>query len=204
MLREIDIGDKTIVIHEQVDFEDEVGATVWDCALVLAHYLEVLSPQHLRGKRTIELGSGTGLVGLVAAAMGAKVLLTDLPKLVPGLRRNVEANDLTHCTRVQALPWGESCEEQEPRFDLVLLADCLYDSSTTDKLVETLLSLTHPQTEVLLAHELRDTSAECFDKLRGKGICWKEIPHEQLHPEWICDEIKIFKLTMPTVPQPSC
>lgn len=34
-------------------------------------------PNSLAGKNVIELGSGTGLVGLMAALLGAKVWITD-------------------------------------------------------------------------------------------------------------------------------
>jgi predicted nicotinamide N-methyase len=53
----------------------------------------------LKGKRVIELGAGTGVVGLAAGALGAKVVLTDLPHLLPGLTRNVEVG----CT---SLTWA--------------------------------------------------------------------------------------------------
>ena len=36
----------------------------------------------MQDKRVIELGAGCGLVGLVFAAHGAHVLLTDLPNVV--------------------------------------------------------------------------------------------------------------------------
>ncbi len=51
----------------------DVGCVVWDAALVLAYFLQ--SKHHfpndsLKEKSVIELGSGTGAVGLVAAALG--------------------------------------------------------------------------------------------------------------------------------------
>lgn len=39
-------------------------------ALLLSQYLEVLGEGALKGKRLIELGAGTGLVGFVASALG--------------------------------------------------------------------------------------------------------------------------------------
>jgi predicted RNA methylase len=43
----------------------------------LANYLSNRGPDSLRGKQVLELGSGTGFVGLVAAMLGATVYITD-------------------------------------------------------------------------------------------------------------------------------
>ena len=51
----------------------DVGCVVWDAALVLAHYLECCSEgpvSRLEGKTVVELGAGTGVVGIQAAACG--------------------------------------------------------------------------------------------------------------------------------------
>ncbi|XP_019736203.1 protein-lysine methyltransferase METTL21B isoform X2 [Hippocampus comes] len=68
-----------------------VAAPVWESALQLCRYF---GEQHVewRGRRVIELGSGTGVVGILAARLGADVTLTDLPLTLPQLEANVCAN----------------------------------------------------------------------------------------------------------------
>ncbi|XP_035878871.1 protein N-lysine methyltransferase METTL21A isoform X3 [Phyllostomus discolor] len=49
-----------------------VAAVVWDAAVVLSTYLE-MGAVELRGRSAVELGAGTGLVGIVAALLGVQV-----------------------------------------------------------------------------------------------------------------------------------
>uniref|UniRef100_A0A0G4GHW1 Methyltransferase small domain-containing protein n=1 Tax=Chromera velia CCMP2878 TaxID=1169474 RepID=A0A0G4GHW1_9ALVE len=68
----------------------DTGRTTWDGSVVLALFLEA-HQELVRGTRVLELGAGTGLVGLSAAALGAEeVVLTDLAYALPNMRRNVE------------------------------------------------------------------------------------------------------------------
>jgi len=50
----------------------EEGVVVWDAALVLAYFLQRHADELKLGEGTnvVELGSGTGVVGLVASALG--------------------------------------------------------------------------------------------------------------------------------------
>jgi len=69
--REIECKHGTLRI-KQAEVGDE-SCVVWDAALVLAKYLQTdkfYSKGGLANKRVIELGAGTGVVGLIAAACG--------------------------------------------------------------------------------------------------------------------------------------
>lgn len=68
------------------------GLTVWDGAVVLSKYLEY-SGLPISGKSVLEVGAGTGLVGVVASVLGAShVVLTDLDYCLANLQETVEAN----------------------------------------------------------------------------------------------------------------
>jgi predicted nicotinamide N-methyase len=64
-----------------------IHSSVWDGGLALARYLE-LSESDL----VIDMGSGTGIVGISCAAQGATAYLTDMEDALPLLRENVEIN----------------------------------------------------------------------------------------------------------------
>lgn len=75
-VREIEKNDGCVLNIKQC-YQGDVGCVVWDAAIVLAKYLETKyfhDPSSglnvWSGKRVLELGSGTGLVGLMAATMG--------------------------------------------------------------------------------------------------------------------------------------
>ncbi|XP_066137067.1 protein N-lysine methyltransferase METTL21A isoform X2 [Saccopteryx bilineata] len=59
-------------IHIRQDWKQlGVAAVVWDAAVVLSTYLE-MGAVELKGRSAVELGAGTGLVGIVAALLGKK------------------------------------------------------------------------------------------------------------------------------------
>ncbi|KAF5463989.1 hypothetical protein F2P56_014107 [Juglans regia] len=94
----------------------------------------------------LELGSGTGLVGIAAAAtLGANVTVTDLPHVIPNLLFNAEANaDVLTANggaiRVEPLRWGEADDVKliGRDFDLILASDVVYHDHLYDPLLETM------------------------------------------------------------------
>ncbi|KAM9835817.1 protein N-lysine methyltransferase METTL21A [Aulostomus maculatus] len=135
-----------------------VAAVVWDAAVVMCMYLE-LGQVELKGKVTIELGAGTGLVGIVAALLGARVTITDRQPALDFLSTNVRANLPTHLQEsavVSELSWGEGLDRYPAGgFDLVLGADIIYMEDTFVALLQTLEHLSSDTTVVLLACKIR-------------------------------------------------
>jgi predicted nicotinamide N-methyase len=71
------------------------GGWCWDAAFILAEYfLALTKSQNDLSSQILELGSGTGLCGiLVARCMpSAQVIISDLPNLLPLMQRNIQRN----------------------------------------------------------------------------------------------------------------
>ncbi|KAJ8352867.1 hypothetical protein SKAU_G00243430 [Synaphobranchus kaupii] len=158
-----------------------VAAVVWDAAVVLGMYME-LGQLELRGKAAIELGAGTGLAGIVAALLGARVTITDREPAMELLRANVQDNippDQQGAVTVSELTWGEGLERYPAGgYDVILGADIVYMSETFPALLRTLEHLSSGRTVVLLACRIRyDRDVAFLDMLR-QGFTVEEVHYE--------------------------
>ena len=125
----------SLTLHEEFsNNEYDFGGSVWPAAELLCRWL-IEEEAEMKGARVLELGSGTGAVGLFAAAIGAShVTLTDGggPDLLKLLEENVEHNrpllgDAS--VDVDRLTWGdmaESCLAADQPYTHILAADVLY------------------------------------------------------------------------------
>lgn len=150
--------------------EDGIGFQVWNAAPVLCDYFvktTAVGADSLRQRRVLELGSGTGLVGIVCAHLGYDVTLTDMASVLPVLRLNADNNSpagLVGILRVQELHWGTDVRVSFPRarFDLVIGSDVTYFGHLHKPLLLTLLQLADESTEILLAHAHRHDEFESW------------------------------------------
>lgn len=155
-VRELELNDSTVLNIHQLE-EGDAGCVVWDAALVLTKYLE--KSQLLTGKRILELGSGTGVVGLYCSYNpDTQVVITDLPKLVPLMELNIEKNrhNLLGNITAESLTWGEDISHFKPPVDIVLVADCVYYQESINPLIQTINDLSDTNTVVFCAYEDRD------------------------------------------------
>ncbi|XP_061299974.1 EEF1A lysine methyltransferase 3 [Pezoporus flaviventris] len=142
-----------------------LAANVWEAALALARFLEQQRFE-FRGRSVIELGAGTGILGILAAMLGGDVTITDRPVALDQIRENVRLNFPGTGTRprVRALEWGRD-EDSFPRdFQVVLGSDLVYDPASFPALLRALRHLCGPRSRALLSARARggDSGSRCF------------------------------------------
>lgn len=141
--------------------DGSTGYRTWEAALALLECMISLPARILKAQRkdssdsaleqlgitfdvlhslaAVELGAGTGLVGLMYSKLnGHKVALTDGDEgVVAQLENNIQLNYLQAKCRAQKLYWGvDSAITAEPgRQQFVLASDVTYDPSAAPKLV---------------------------------------------------------------------
>ncbi|MBX8502027.1 50S ribosomal protein L11 methyltransferase [Pseudomonas cichorii] len=93
----------------------------WASGLALAHFL-AKHPHWVAGKRVLDFGAGSGVAGIAAVKAGAaEVVACDLdPLALAACRANAELNDVQ-------LGYSADFFAEADRFDLILVADVLYD-----------------------------------------------------------------------------
>ncbi|KAM5228943.1 protein N-lysine methyltransferase METTL21A isoform 2-T2 [Ctenodactylus gundi] len=164
-----------------------VAAVVWDAAVVLSTYLE-LGAVELKGLSAVELGAGTGLVGIVAALLGAHVTITDRKVALEFLTSNVQANLPPHVQPkavVKELTWGQNLEKFSPgEFDLILGADIIYLEETFTDLLQTLEHLCSNHSVILLACRIRYERDNNFLMMLGRQFTVVKVhydPEKDVH-----------------------
>lgn len=184
----------SIVITLAVDASPGCGGIAWPAGEVLASY--IARRGSLEGKYVLELGSGTGLVGLLAGVLGAHVCITDQAPLLAIMARNVQMNGLSACVDVAELNWGEPIPEDIPRPDIILAADCVYFEPTFPLLVKTLADLVPDnRTEVLFCYKKRRRADKRFFTLLKREFSWAEVHDDSERETYAREAISLLRLT---------
>lgn len=136
---------------------------LWNGAKIVSDYFEA-QPERVRGKTVLELGAASGLPSLVAGILGAKkVVMTDFPdvELIVNMQKNIDECDTTVEPKGQiagaidaaGFVWGGDVEpllarlpasssggkeEDEKKFDVLILADLLFRHNEHGMLVKTI------------------------------------------------------------------
>jgi predicted nicotinamide N-methyase len=160
-------------VDEQIflgEFRDLLpyGVALWPSAIALAHDIGGRGAD-VSGKTVLELGAGTGLPGIVAASLGARLTQTDKhPVAMHICKRNGERN---HVETIQYrsddwAAWGDSA-----RYDWIIGADILYADDMHDHLLRIFERNLAPGGRVLISDPFRYRSIHMLEVLEAEG--WK-------------------------------
>ena len=146
--------------------------------------LQLQKMHQTKKSRAIELGSGTGAVGIQLAHTCPKseIILTDLPSAVDILKRNAKAASLPKPDLLSVLPldWTEDLPEKvvKGRFDLILVSDCTYNTDSIPALVKTIDALMNlsPQALTVIATKVRHGDESVFKQMLADK-CIQEVEH---------------------------
>eukprot|EP00271_Cylindrocystis_brebissonii_P010215 TRINITY_DN26340_c0_g1_i1.p1 TRINITY_DN26340_c0_g1~~TRINITY_DN26340_c0_g1_i1.p1 ORF type:complete len:234 (+),score=39.00 TRINITY_DN26340_c0_g1_i1:1076-1777(+) len=198
-----------------------VGTTVWEASLVMAKWLEKnayvagheFSVAKLGEKRALELGSGCGIAGFAMSLMGADTTLTDIPAVLPILKKNLKRNmtnleakkasrghftgHLPGKVKVAPLLWSnkKQINAVKPPYDFVVAADVVYLEEIVEPLIQTMLDVSTSDTVILLGYKERQEEAHAmFWELLPKNFVIEKVAREELDPSYSFEGVDLFIL----------
>ncbi|CAI5735666.1 unnamed protein product [Hyaloperonospora brassicae] len=208
-------GDDTFTIDGHVVSIKEVGnsgkgtgLTLWDGSVVLAKYLEHQRREDVAGSRVVELGAGTGLVGIAAALLGARqVILSDLNYAVENLAENVAdtmklaasaGRPVESDVSTRVLDWFDPPTDVGD-IDLLLASDVVWIEELIAPLVatfDTLLRHSSVKTEILMSYQKRSVLSDrlLFSELARYDLISTRVPVSSLHPTYASDRIDVWTI----------
>jgi len=150
------------------EFRDKLpyGVAMWPSGIALAH--EVLARgAELRGRSVLELGAGTGLPGIVASSLGARVVQTDRHDVAMAIcKRNGERNGV-NAIEHRLADWAEWTDTA--RHDWIIGADILYGDAFHENLRRIFTENLAPGGRILITDPFRPASLRFFDALEADG-----------------------------------
>ncbi|MBB3381785.1 MULTISPECIES: 50S ribosomal protein L11 methyltransferase [unclassified Rhizobium] len=117
--------------EQDSQFGSPYWAHYWGGGLALARYL-LDRPESVAGRRVLDLGAGSGIVGVAAAKAGAaKVYGADIdPYAIAAIELNAALNDVTIDTVLADLTKSEP-----PDVDVICVGDLFYEAALAESVI---------------------------------------------------------------------
>ena len=148
---------------EDVLHEFPFWAKIWPASWVLAGYLAEMPP--VSTKRIIEIGAGTGLAGIVAAAFGHRITLTDAnADALQFARANAIINGCPQLP-IMELDWHQP--QFKDKFDYIVASEVTYRKKDLPPLIKLFNSGLKPDGEVILAGEIKRVGRDFYRQLEN-------------------------------------
>ena len=195
-----------LTLYEPPMTSDNLGLKTWASSYLLAKQLCSLRkhiPDLAADASILELGAGTGLVGMAAALVFERhTILTDLPEIVPNLEQNARSNSeaISSCggtASAAVLDWTRPNELELDSFDgspnsfpLIVVADPIYSSDHPRMLVDAIKCHLSADANARLVIELplreayADERQDLRDRLAEIGLRIIEQGEEVGYDDW--------------------
>jgi len=172
------------------DWSSGIGGDLWTTGLQLCGHFAINHDFYLnsfKNKRVLELGAGTGLVGLYIASFlaASEVFISDLPSQLNIINRNVflNENNMKANVKVVAYDWEIFPVDLNYSFDLIVATDVVYSPELYSPFVEALKNTASKHSVIILGVTKTDTRMDFFRLLKKAGFIYYKIPDNQ------CDTI---------------
>lgn len=174
-----------IEIALKLDMGIGIGGDKWPAAELFCNV--VTDPKYfgefsqlINSKRTIELGSGTGLGGIIIDKLfePAEVYVTDLLSHVDHMEHNLKLNNSDRCKAV-VLDWGND-SYKIGKFDVILAFECVYRATLYEPFVKTLRSLSNSETVIIMGMTRQFLQPKFFTLMSEYGFQYSLLPQETL------------------------
>jgi len=136
-------------------------AKIWPASWILAEYLARLPAAS--DQTFLEIGAGTGFVGIVAASFGHRMTLSEYnPDALNFARANAVVNNCPQIAVVK-LDWHQP--QLEGKFDVIVGSEVTFRKEDIPALLELFQTYLNSTGEIILAGEMRQTSNIFFEQM---------------------------------------
>lgn len=163
------------------------GTRVWDTAVAMARMFEKRGVR--RGTRILELGAGTGLLGMVLATIGATVTSTDAGSVLETLQEAASRN--ASDVHVRELDWTKPRLDDFVGFDMVVASDVLICEQWALALARVVVAL---GIDVYVGTVSSRDGIKPFLTAVGHAFQITTLPVDAFDPDFASDDIIVFQL----------
>ena len=137
-------------------------------------------------KLVIELGSGTGLGGLVVNKEFSPkhVYVSDIGDHIKHMEYNIKLNNLDRCSAIE-LDWFNS-NSNSIKYDIIIALECVYKTELFEVFIQTMDTLSNDNTVIFLGltRNFQNGKSTFWDILRRYKFHYMMIPQQSLPIEY--------------------
>ena len=172
-----------------------IGGDMWPAATLFSNVATSVSYRGFisslfDGRRVLELGSGTGLCGILVdkAFSPTSVVITDQESHMPLIIGNMRRNSTSGACTAQTLDWTDAQTfPSAGSFDIILAMECVYHEKLYQPLIEAIAHCAHDDCLVFLGVTRQFAKPQFYAKLAAARFSYTLLPHEALPPSCSAD-----------------